>query len=102
MSQAQQFFIEQARQRKARALTAVILDRCADHARVDMEGLISKLMNCTADQWANMAAMASTNPPSMATCQIVFINLRGRDVGDRQPARRTLEEMKTITDELFY
>ena len=101
MTQDRQYFIDRARQKKARALTAVILDRCADHARRDMEGLITKLMNCTAAQWANLASLASTNPPSMATCQIVFANLRARRE-DRKPARRTYADVKAITDQLFY
>ena len=76
MQRNRQYFIDRARQKKARALTAIILDRCADRARADMDALITKLMNCTAAQWANMASMASVNTPSMATCKMVFEMLR--------------------------
>ena len=66
-----------------------------------MEGLITKLMNCTAEQWARLSKLASTNPPSMATCAIVFALLRARRE-DRKAAQRTYAEVKAITDALFY
>ena len=69
-----------------------------------MEGLITKLMNCTADQWSRLASMAKVNAPSMATCQIVFANLRRarRDVEeDRKAARQALANARAGIDLLF-
>ena len=78
MQRNRQYYIQIARQKKARALSSTILDLFADQARNDVEGLIGKLAGYTSQQWARLAALASTNPPSMATCQIVFVKLRAR------------------------
>ena len=76
MQRNRQYYIQIARQKKARALSSTILELFAEQARSDVEGLISKLTGYTSQQWARLSKMASTNPPSMATCQIVFVNLR--------------------------
>ena len=91
MTNGTQFYIDRARQRKARALTDAILAQYPELARSDVEGLIERLKNYTSDQWGSLARLASCNAPSMASCQIVFSNLRARGgfAKDRKPARRT-------------
>ncbi len=76
MANIRLYYINRARQKKAYALCEVILERCADLAQRDVERLIEKLKDLTATQWANMARMARVNPPSMATCEMVFDTLR--------------------------
>ena len=88
MQRDRQHFIEQARQRKARALSSAILSQYPDEARSDMETLIAMLMNYTTEQWGRLASLAECNPPSMATCHLVFANLR---------ARRDFEDVRSRT-----
>ena len=99
MPHDRQYFIDRARQKKADALTETILSQYPGH---DVEALIERLTNYTGEEWSRLARLARCNTPSLATCQIVFSNLRAQEKPqDRQPARRTFEEMKALTDSLF-